>query len=99
MFYIYFDLGIMLNYRDKARGMRDASTNSYAKKFFTKLEAEKYITDFGFKIADKVESNNKNIDGLEVKKKRLDKAIQLKSTSLKDHIQKVFYFYITFYLL
>lgn len=83
---MYFDLVIMLNYRDKARGMRDASTNSYAKKFLTKLEAEKYITDFNFKIVDKVESTKSNL--ISVKRKR-SISPENHFNSLKDHIKKV----------
>lgn len=70
-----------------ARGLRDATPNSYAKKFDTNIEAEKYIKDFKFQIVKNTQNTNDNFKG--VKRKRCDDPYYPIS-SVKDHINKVF---------
>jgi len=67
--------------------LRDATPNSYAKKFDTKIEAEKYIKDFKFVIMKNTQSTNDHFKG--VKRKRSDNPLYPIS-SVKDHIKKVF---------
>jgi len=71
-----------------ARGLRDATPNSYAKKFNTKIEAEKYIKDFKFKIVQNTQNPNDHFKG--VKRKRPDDNAYHPISSVKDHIKKVF---------
>lgn len=67
--------------------MRDASPNSYAKKFATKTEAEKYIKDFNFKIVQ----NSKSPKGGKGEKRKLFKHPNSSITSsVNDFTQKVF---------
>ncbi|KAL4098595.1 hypothetical protein QTP88_023168 [Uroleucon formosanum] len=71
---------------ESARGLRDATPNSYAKKFDTKIEAEKYIKDFKFQIVKNSQSINDNFKG--VKRKRSENPFYPMS-SVKDHIKKI----------
>jgi len=76
-----------LIYREIARGLRDATPNSYAKKFDIKIEAEKYIKDLKFQIVQKTQNTNDHFKG--VKRKRPENLYNSIS-SVKDHIKKVF---------
>lgn len=88
----------MLIYREVARGLRDATPNSYAKKFERKIEAEKYIKDFKFKIVQNSEctTNDHILKG--VKRKRPDNQNNVIS-SVKDHIKKVGTYFCVFYFI
>lgn len=77
----------MYNYREVARGLRDATPNSYAKKFDSINEAEKYIKDFNYKIVNKAE-NTHELPNQAVKRKRPESP-KRSISSLKDHIKKV----------
>jgi len=70
-----------------ARELRDATSNSYAKKFDTKRDAEKYIKDFKFQIVQDTPSTNDRFKG--VKRKRSENPNYPIST-VEDHIKKVF---------
>jgi len=67
--------------------LRDANLNSYAKKFDTKIEAEKYIRDLKLVYVENTKSTNDHFKG--VKRKRSDNPLYPIS-SVKDHIKKVF---------
>ncbi|XP_060863606.1 uncharacterized protein LOC132940171 isoform X1 [Metopolophium dirhodum] len=71
---------------EEARGLRDATPNSYAKKFDTKIEAEKYIKNFKFVCVENTQSTNDHFKG--VKRKRSDNPLYPIS-SVKDHIKKI----------
>lgn len=77
----------MYNYREVARGLRDATPNSYAKKFDSINEAEKYIKDFNYKIVNKAE-NTHEFSSQAAKRKRPESP-KRSISSLKDHIKKV----------
>ena len=78
-----------------ARGLRDATPNSYAKKFDTKINAEKYIKDFKFHIVQNTQSTKDHFQG--VKRKRPESPYY-PIISVKDHIKKVFSKFILLYL-
>lgn len=91
--YKYIIILTCINYnimssREIARGLRDAASNSYAKKFDTREGAEKYIKDFNFKIVDKVENSNNDTKG--AKRKRLESSND-SIGSVEDHIKKVLF--------
>jgi len=67
--------------------LRDANLNSYAKKFDTKIEAEKYIRDLKLMYVENTQSTNDHFKG--VKRKRSDNPLYPIS-SVKEHIKKVF---------
>lgn len=69
-----------------ARGLRDATPNSYAKKFDTKIEAEKYIKDFKFQIVQNTQSTNDHFKG--VKRKRSENSNCMIS-SVTEHLKKI----------
>ncbi|XP_026807914.1 uncharacterized protein LOC113550356 [Rhopalosiphum maidis] len=71
---------------EMARGLRDATPNSYAKKFDTKIEAEKYIKDFKFQIVQNAQSTNDHFKG--IKRKRSENS-NFTISSVKDHIKKI----------
>lgn len=66
-----------------ARTLRDATPNSYAKKFLTKSEAENYIKELSFKL-----TGNDHDKG--VKRKRIEFQSYSPIDSIKEHIKKVF---------
>jgi len=70
-----------------ARGLRDATPNSYAKKFDIKIEAEKYIKDLKFQIVQKTQNTNDYFKGL---KRKRPENLYNPISSVKDHIKKVF---------
>lgn len=84
----------MFNYRDIARGLRDATPNSYAKKFNSINEAEKYIKDFNYKIVNKTE-NTYEFSSQAAKRKRSESP-KSSISLLKDHIKKVIAIFIIF---
>uniref|UniRef100_A0A2H8TCJ3 Ribonuclease H1 n=1 Tax=Melanaphis sacchari TaxID=742174 RepID=A0A2H8TCJ3_9HEMI len=71
---------------EAARGLRDATPNSFAKKFDTKIEAEKYIKDFKFQIVQNTPSTNDYSKG--VKRKRSENS-NFPISLVKDHIKKI----------
>ncbi|XP_008189552.2 uncharacterized protein LOC100570279 [Acyrthosiphon pisum] len=76
---------------EEARGLRDATPNSYAKKFDTKIEAEKYIKDFKYVCIENTQSTNhrSSLDHFKgAKRKRSDNPLYPIS-SVKDHIKKI----------
>lgn len=73
-------------FRDVARGLRDGTPNSYAKKFDLQLDAEKYIKDLNFKIVNGTENTNTNNDK-GVKRKRFE--IPNSINSVADHLKRV----------
>jgi hypothetical protein len=90
------------NYRDVARGMRDASPNSFAKKFATVTEAKNYIKGFNFKIVQNAKSMNVVSGDKGVKRKKI-KEDQNNSviSSVKEFSEKVIFhvklnFHLTF---
>lgn len=84
----------MFNYRDIARGLRDGTPNSYAKKFNSISEAEKYIKDFNFKIVDNADKVNES-PSLGTKRKRLE-GTNSSVRPVKDNITKVFIIFLLF---
>lgn len=78
-------------YRETARGLRDATPNSYAKKFDTKIEAEKYIKDFKFQIVPNTQSTNDHFKG--VKRKRSENS-NFMISSVTEHLKKVLVLFI-----
>jgi len=85
---------VILIYRETARGLRDATPNSYAKKFDTKIEAEKYIKDFKFQIVQNTQSTNDHFKG--VKRKRSENSNCMIS-SVTEHLKKVIVLFILIY--
>ncbi|CAH1736617.1 unnamed protein product [Aphis gossypii] len=71
---------------ETARELRDATPNSYAKKFDTKIEAEKYIKDFKFQIVQNTQSTNDHFKG--VKRKRSENSNCMVS-SVTEHFKKI----------
>ncbi|XP_027845019.2 uncharacterized protein LOC114125523 isoform X2 [Aphis gossypii] len=67
---------------ETARELRDATPNSYAKKFDTKIEAEKYIKDFKFQIVQNTQSTNDHFKG--VKRKRSENSNCMIKTAFSD---------------
>lgn len=93
----FLNYNIMYNYREVARGLRDATPNSYAKKFDSINEAEKYIKDFKYKIVNK-EDNAHEFSSQAAKRKRPESPKRSVS-SLKDHIKKVIVTFLLFVIL
>lgn len=76
--------------------MRDASPNSYAKKFATVTEAEKYIKGFNFKIVQNAKPANVLKGSIDVKRKKIEHPDNSVISSVKEFSQKVFFKFMMF---
>lgn len=76
-----------------ARELRDAAQNSFAKKFSSKTEAEKYITDFNFKVvptAKKASNSTKKIESVKTTEfEPVNNSVSLE----KDYTKEVFFLF------
>lgn len=72
--------------RGVARELRDSTSNSYAKRLDSKIDAENYIKDLNYKIVNSAKNTNSDVKG--VKRKRLE-IPHSPIYSVADHLKRV----------